>query len=123
MLMAGKNYYELAFRNIGGLVMPILLRFEFIDGTSEEHHIPAEIWRLNQDRVSKVFVTEKEVSQIILDPYLETADTDTSNNYYPPRQEISRFELFKKKNERWDEDGENPMQRARRAKNKVEGTN
>ncbi|MCO6476331.1 MAG: M1 family metallopeptidase [Phaeodactylibacter sp.] len=123
LLMAGKNYYELAFRNTGGLVMPIILRFEYTDGSSEEHRIPAEIWRLNHQRVSKVFVTEKEVRQIILDPYLETADTDTGNNYYPPRQEISRFELFRKKNERWDEGEENPMQRARRAKTKVEGTN
>lgn len=123
MLMAGKNYYELAFRNVGGLVMPIILRFEYIDGTSEEHHIPAEIWRLNSNQVSKVFVTEKEIRQIILDPYLETADTDTGNNYFPPRPEISRFELFRKRNERWDEKGENPMQRAQRAKSKVEGTN
>ncbi|MCB9290365.1 MAG: M1 family metallopeptidase [Lewinellaceae bacterium] len=122
LLMAGKNYYELAFRNIGGLVMPIILRFEFTDGTSEEHRIPAEIWRLNQERATKVFVTGKEISRIILDPYLETADTDTGNNYFPPRQEISRFELFRKKNERWNEEGENPMQRARRARSKVEGT-
>ena len=103
--------------------MPIILRFEYIDGTSEEHHIPAEIWRLNSNQVSKVFVTEKEIRQIILDPYLETADTDTGNNYFPPRPEISRFELFRKRNERWDEKGENPMQRAKRAKSKVEGTN
>lgn len=122
MLMAGKNYYELAFRNIGGLAMPLILRFEYTDGTSEEHRIPAEIWRLNHERVSKVFVTEKEISQVILDPYLETADTDTGNNYYPPRQEISRFELFRKKSEAGDEGGENPMQRERRAKQKMEGT-
>ncbi len=122
MLMAGKNYYELGFKNIGGLLMPIILRFEFIDGSTEEHHIPAEIWRLNHDRVTKVFVTEKEIEQVVLDPYLETADTDRSNNYYPPREEISRFELFKRRNGRWDEGGENPMQRAKRAKQKGEGT-
>ena len=122
MLMDGKNYYELAFKNKGGLVMPIILRFEYVDGSFDEHRIPAEIWRLNSERVTKVFVTEKEISQIILDPYLETADTDTGNNYYPARQEISRFELFKKKNERWDAEKENPMQRARKAKSKVEGT-
>ncbi|MCB0558076.1 MAG: M1 family metallopeptidase [Lewinellaceae bacterium] len=122
MLMDGKNYYELAFKNKGGLVMPIILRFEYVDGSFDEHRIPAEIWRLNSERVTKVFVTEKEISQIILDPYLETADTDTGNNYYPARQGISRFELFKKKNERWDAEKENPMQRARKAKSKVEGT-
>ena len=122
MLMDGKNYYEIELKNKGGLVMPIILRFEYVDGSFDEHRIPAEIWRLNSERVTKVFVTEKEISQIILDPYLETADTDTGNNYYPARQGISRFELFKKKNERWDAEKENPMQRARKAKSKVEGT-
>ena len=124
LLMEGKNYYELAFRNIGGLVMPIILRFEYTDGAFEEHRIPAEIWRLNHERVTKVFVTPKEIRQITLDPYLETADTDTGNNYYPPQQEISRFELFRKQNQRRDDaEGENPMQRARRAKSKMEETN
>lgn len=114
LLAAGKNYYELTFRNVGGLVMPIVLRFEFADGTAEEHRIPAEIWRLNSAQVSKVFVTTKEIQQIIMDPYLETADTDVSNNYYPPRQQLDRFELFRKRNERWDTPGENPMQRSSR---------
>ncbi len=122
MLMAGKNYYELNFRNLGGLVMPIILRFEFADGTAEEHRIPAEIWRLNSEQVSKVFLTDKEIQRIILDPYLETADTDTGNNYFPPKQQISRFELFRKRNERWDEEGENPMQRARRGNAQSGGT-
>lgn len=123
MLMAGKNYYDLTFRNVGGLVMPLIIRFEYADGSSEEQRIPAEIWRRNSEQVSKVFVLEKEVKQIILDPYLETADTDTGNNYFPHREQISRFELFRKRNERWDEEGENPMQRARRAKAHTEGTN
>lgn len=122
MLMAGKHYYELNFRNLGGLVMPIILRFEFADGTAEEHRIPAEIWRLNSEQVSKVFLTDKEIQRIILDPYLETADTDTGNNYFPPKQQISRFELFRKRNERWDEEGENPMQRARRGNAQSGGT-
>ena len=123
MLMAGKNYYDLTFRNVGGLVMPLIIRFEYTDGSSEEQRIPAEIWRYNSEQVSKVFVLDKEVKQIILDPYLETADTDTGNNYFPHREQISRFELFQKRNERWDEEGENPMQRARRAKAHTEGTN
>ncbi|MCB0568656.1 MAG: M1 family metallopeptidase [Phaeodactylibacter sp.] len=123
ILTAGKNFYELSFRNIGGLVMPLLLRFEYVDGTAEDFNIPAEIWRQNSEQVSKVFVTDKEVRQIVLDPYLETADTDTGNNYFPNRQQINRFELFRKRNERWDEEGENPMQRARRAKAHGDGTN
>ena len=68
---------------------------------------------------------EKEVKEIMLDPYLETADTDTGNNYFPPRQEQSKFELFKSRRfGRGQSAGENPMQRANRAKAKMkEGSN
>jgi hypothetical protein len=112
LLEAGYNYYSLTFENEGGLVMPILLEFRFTDGTSEEKRIPAEIWKLNHDQVSKVFFFEKEVEEIVLDPHLETADTDRDNNYWPERRQPTRFELFKRRS--WS-GGENPMQRSRRA--------
>lgn len=91
----GYNYYELQFENEGGLVMPIILEFQFTDGTKEVQRIPAEIWRYNNKKVSKVFFFKKEVKEIVLDPFLETADTDRSDNYYPPRTEPTRFQLFK----------------------------
>lgn len=119
LLNSGKNYYELSFENKGGLVMPIIIQLRFTDGSTEDHYIPAEIWRKNHQNISKVLVTEKEVSEIIIDPYLETADTDTSNNYYPPRQQMNRFELFRQKK---SGARENPMQRSNRAKEK-EGSN
>ncbi len=119
ILNSGKNYYEINFRNIGGLPMPIILQFNYIDGSNEIKRIPAEIWKMSQETVSKVFVTPKEVDNITLDPFLETADTDVSNNHYPPKQAISRFELYKQKNR----DRENPMQRDKRAKGKSNGTN
>ena len=91
---SGKNYYTMTFKNKGGLPMPIILKFTFEDGTSEDHRIPAEIWRRNNEEVSKVFVTDKVIAQVNLDPYLETADIDRSNNYFPAQQEMTRFELF-----------------------------
>ncbi len=108
----GKYYYEISFRNIGGIPMPLIVEFQFTDGTSKTEYIPAEIWRYDAAVITKVFVQEKEAKQIILDPRLETADTDMSNNYFPPQAQISKFELFKQ-NRRG---GENPMQRAERAK-------
>ena len=111
-LEADKYYYELTFENIGGLVMPIILEFTFADGTSEVKRIPAEIWRMGTERVSKVFPFTKEVVGIVLDPYLETADVDTSNNYYPSRSTISRFDLY----QRGERGSENPMQRDARAR-------
>jgi len=62
------------------MIMPVILRLTFEDGTEEIKRIPAEIWRQKNDRVSKVFVTKKEIRQITLDPFLETADVDERNN-------------------------------------------
>jgi hypothetical protein len=112
-LRAGKHFYEIRFQNKGGLVMPLILKFTFADGSSQEQRIPAEIWLLNNEQVSKIFVTDKEVMQVILDPYLETADVDMSNNFYPPKPQMNRFELFR--NRMAPPQEENPMQRAKRS--------
>ena len=77
-------FYQVDLEMIGGLVMPVILKLEYADGTSEAVRIPAEIWKMQneqlQETVSKVLVTDKPVVKIVLDPKLETADTDTSNN-------------------------------------------
>jgi hypothetical protein len=111
------NYYEISFEKKGGLVMPVIFNFEYTDGTIETVRIPAEVWRFNDMTVTKVFPREKEVKRIVLDPYLETADIDTSNNYYPPKaQEPDRFEVFKRSQ---FNRSKNPMQKAEEAKKKV----
>jgi hypothetical protein len=90
-----KNYYVLEFSNKGGLVMPILLEFEFTDGTTEFMNIPAEIWRRNHLRVQKLFVFDKELEKVTIDPRWETADVDVENNHYPRRIIPSRIEAYK----------------------------
>ena len=91
------NYYELIFKNEGGLIMPLIIGFQFADGSQEVVHIPAEIWKRNFTEVKKIFPFPKEVIKITLDPYLETADTDVNNNYWPPQQQPTRFQLYKYK--------------------------
>ncbi|GAA4009633.1 M1 family metallopeptidase [Hymenobacter fastidiosus] len=105
-LKAGLNFYEMDLRNVGGLVMPVVVQMTYEDGKQEIVNIPAEIWRKNNARVTKVFITEKPVVSFVLDPYLETADTDLSNNAFPAKQAPSRFELF----ERQQQAAPNPMQ-------------
>ena len=108
LLAKGGNYYEITFTNKGGLPMPIILEFKFDDGSSQVERIPAEIWRLDETSVTKVFYFPKALSSIQLDPFLETADIDMSSNHWPPRSEPSRFQLFKQRE--WPEG--NPMQRS-----------
>ncbi|HZV67976.1 MAG TPA: M1 family metallopeptidase [Saprospiraceae bacterium] len=95
----GQNYYTLTFKNKGGLVMPVIIKFVFEDGTEQVQRIPAEIWRRDNNEVSKVFITDKIIKQFVLDPYLETADIDRSNNYFPAEQQMTRFELFQQQNQ------------------------
>lgn len=90
-----KNYYVLDFSNKGGLVMPIILQMTFADGSTEDMHIPAEVWRRTPDAVKKLIVTDKELTQVVVDPYWETADVDIENNFYPRRIIPSRVEAFK----------------------------
>ena len=107
ILKSNKNYYEIHFSNIGGLVMPIILEFMYNDGTSEVIRIPAEIWKRNSKQIKKIFILDKELINVRLDPFLETADVDMNNNYWPTKIKATRFQLFKqKKNNK-----ENPMQR------------
>lgn len=116
MLNSTYNYYNVTFENIGGLVMPLVLNFTFKDGSSQEIRIPAEIWVKNDTEVSKIFFFDKEVTSIELDPWLETADVDLNNNSWPEKVHPSKFELFKRKDYKWDSDAkENPMQRAKRS--------
>jgi hypothetical protein len=102
----GLNFYVVDLKNIGGLVMPVIFLIEYADGSKEEMRIPAEIWRRNNIAVSKLIVTPKEIKAISLDPRLETADTDLSNNFWPPRPVKSRFQIFQEKKMA------NPMQEA-----------
>ncbi len=91
------NYYQVDLSNKGGLVMPVILNFVMTDGSEELVRIPAELWIRNEKLVSKLFFFEKEVAEVQLDPFLETADTDVYDNYWPRRIVQSKFELYKQK--------------------------
>jgi hypothetical protein len=95
--LADKNIYEITFTNKGGLVTPLIIEWSYKDGSTEVEKIPAEVWRLNESRITKVFVKDKEVMNILLDPNFELADVDVTNNAFPKNEE-SRFDRFKRKN-------------------------
>jgi hypothetical protein len=94
----GKNIYQVKFKNIGGLVMPLIIEWTFKDGSKEIERIPAEVWRTKESEVTKVFVKEKEVVNIVLDPNSELADTEIHNNVFPKQVTASKFDQFKGEN-------------------------
>ena len=76
----------------------LLCGYVSADGTAERVYIPAEIWRRNSRKVSKLLVFDKgkELASVEVDPELETADADVSNNSYPRKIIDSRVEAFKR---------------------------
>ena len=109
---ASTHLYEITFLNKGGLVMPIIVEFTYEDGTTERENIPAQIWRKNENKVTKVFMTNKKAVSIKLDPMRETADVDEKNNVWPRlNDEPSKFSIFKARQvSRGQSSGMNPMQ-------------
>jgi len=108
-----KHYYEIKLKNIGGLVMPVILDFKFENNEHQLIKIPAEIWKRDNFEIKKLFAFKNKVVQIELDPFLETADTDRSNNYWPKRIEPTKFELYRYK-ERQKYDDPNPMKKSKK---------
>jgi hypothetical protein len=92
-----KYFYTMTFEKPGGLVMPIIVEFTYADGTTKTETYPAQIWRFNDDQVSKAIASVKEIVSITVDPKLETADIDTSNNSWPKEVKDSDFDKFKNK--------------------------
>ncbi|MFN3849038.1 MAG: M1 family metallopeptidase [Spirosomataceae bacterium] len=112
LIEAGNNFYVLKLKNKGGLPMPVIVKMEFEDGTSEVVRYPAEIWRVNDVEIKKTVTTKKKVAKFVLDPYYEIADIDTSNNAFPREpSQPTRFQAFK---QRPFGGASNPMQEARK---------
>jgi len=97
LLLNQSNFYIIDFENKGGLVMPILLDITYADGSTEHLKLPAEIWRKNTTKTSKLLIRDKEITALAIDAKWETADVDVNNNYWPARPIKSRFELYKRK--------------------------
>lgn len=90
-----KYFYNITFEKPGGMVMPIIVKYSYADGTSKTVTYPAQIWRLNDKEVSKAVASDKAIIGIVVDPNQETADIDTSNNAWPKEIKQSNFDKFK----------------------------
>ena len=105
ILSQDNHFYVVDLKNLGGLVMPVIFGIEYEDGHKEEIRMPAEIWRQNNQQVSKLIITPRVIKSIVLDPHLQTADTNLENNYFPRRVLKSRFQVFKERKQ----PGNNPL--------------
>ncbi len=89
-------FYEVTYEKPGGLVLPLIVELTYEDGTKERKKYPAQVWNKNDKEVKKVYATAKKITNIIVDPDLETADIDVTNNSWPKKKQDSQFDSFKK---------------------------
>lgn len=90
--------YQIDFTNKGGLVMPIILEFTFEDGSKLRDKRAAQVWRHNEKNVSLTYFFDKKLKSVQLDPMKETADIDTTNNFWGEiPAPASKFQVFKQK--------------------------
>ena len=89
-----KYLYNIVFEKPGGIPMPLIVEYTYEDGSKEKVTYPAQVWRKNDKEVSKAVASDKEITNIVVDPDLETADVDTSNNSWPRAEKEGEFEKF-----------------------------
>jgi hypothetical protein len=87
-----KYFYEVEFDKPGGMLMPIIVEITYEDDTKENFKFPAQIWRKSNQTAKRVFATEKVIKKIQIDPKLETADVDVTNNSWPKENLKSKFD-------------------------------
>ena len=75
--------------------MPVILEFVYNDQTSSRMCIPAEIWRYNSKRITKLIASEKEIEAIVLDPDEQLGDINMSNNYWQGRLKPKHVKVLK----------------------------
>ncbi|TRX38754.1 M1 family metallopeptidase [Flavobacterium sp. ZT3R18] len=91
-LKTPKYFYEVEFNKPGGMPMPIIVQITYEDGMVDNYKYPAQIWRKNNETAKKVYATNKAIKQILIDPKLETADIDVTNNSWPKVEVKSKFD-------------------------------
>ena len=74
-------------------LLPVILQVTYADQTTERVDIPADVWRKNGDSFEKTVDSFTAIVRVELDPMLETADADTSNNVYPKEIETHSFDV------------------------------
>ncbi len=84
------------FKNVGEVVMPLIVRLTFEDGTEQVRRWPAEVWVKDDRRFSRLLISTQPVVKIEVDPFHEIADADRHNNEWPAKAREGHFKLHKR---------------------------
>jgi len=95
-LEADKHFYFVDFANLGGLVTPLPITITYTDNSIRSFLIPAEIWRMEANEVTQMFIEPKPIRSVSIDNQHQIADADYSNNQFPPNIHRSQLEIYKR---------------------------
>ena len=90
-----KYFYEITYNSPGGLPMPLIVEYTYADGSVKNITYPPEIWRKNSKEVMMVISSTSELTNVVIDPKMETADIDTTNNSWPKKEQDNEFDKMK----------------------------
>jgi hypothetical protein len=93
LLQSKLRFYVVDVENKGGLPSPVVLEAQYEDGTREELRVPAEVWRRGITKMTRIVMATQPVKSFVLDPHLETADVELSDNVWPPKLDETRLKL------------------------------
>lgn len=93
-------YTEVKVNNKGGIIMPLIFRFHFEDGSSQVVRLPVETWLSREAGFTKSFRFKTKPIAVELDPFQELADTDMENNNWPKKEVPSEFDTYMESQEK-----------------------
>ena len=79
----GVDSVTVIYANRARGILPILARFTFSDGTTQEFDYPADVWSTNTTRYRRYYVFhDKHLTRVELDPDHRLIDIDRANNVW-----------------------------------------
>ena len=107
LAQSGTYFYELEMVNHGDLVTPVPLTLYHTDGSQTQLHLPAEIWRYDDQHATRLLVAKVPIRAVEFDAMRGTSDVNPRNNRFPQEVEEDRIRLNA------SEDPDNPLRRSK----------
>jgi hypothetical protein len=91
-LESNQYLYQVKILN-HGMVMPLIYRIRYEDGSNEVRRQSAYVWMQNSHEYTLQLVSDRAITGIELDPFLELPDSNRHNNQWAGQPELKFFEL------------------------------
>ncbi len=74
---------RITFQNRGDLIMPVVYRVDYTDGTSEARRLPVQVWAQGDSWTTTWDTRGRKIKGVTIDPDEQFPDVDLGNNVWP----------------------------------------